>query len=578
MDAGKILINGIFNGAQLLEVPFYQRAYVWKEEQWDRFLEDMEFITRTKKSYFLGSIILKNGKPPATWEQFSARKIVIDGQQRLTTLMIFMKVLCLKKNEKKLFDRDFRLEDDSIALRHGRYDAKAFEQVMAQDKPEPIENANSQIIAAYNYFLQKLHPEVLDRNTIKQYVQFVCIDLVEGEDEQQVFDTINSLGVRLTTAELLKNYFFQRDNEDEYERSWVAVFEKDEEIRSYWEQELEVGRFKRSMIDLFFDAFFQMFLQNRIYPITTEDRLAFMRTDRLSKSYQEFINTYCNGDKQIVLSQLADYATCFFKSFRPDLCDMAIPATAGLERLNIIIFGLKTTTFIPYILFVEKNVTNQDTKNQIYGILESYAMRRMIVRAQNKNYNKLMELLISAQVTDADSLMMYLSKYDASTSYIPDNQELEDGFQNSKLTNLQTRGILYLLESHIRPANSAVVLMGFNNYSLEHMMPKKWRNKWTACPDSEHERIRDSKLLTLGNFAIIPQALNSSIRDSEWSIKLAGKGSSKNGLKECAVGLYTMYDALEKAEWNEFEIARRAEWLYEQAKCTWQLESVLEIR
>ena len=62
MDAGKILINGIFNGSQLLEVPFYQRAYVWKEEQWDRLLEDMEFVTRTKKPYFTSSPLQRKSR------------------------------------------------------------------------------------------------------------------------------------------------------------------------------------------------------------------------------------------------------------------------------------------------------------------------------------------------------------------------------------------------------------------------------------------------------------------------------------------------------------------------------------
>ena len=50
MKAGEILINGIFNGSRLLEIPFYQRAYVWDDDQWDRFLADMEFVTKTKKS------------------------------------------------------------------------------------------------------------------------------------------------------------------------------------------------------------------------------------------------------------------------------------------------------------------------------------------------------------------------------------------------------------------------------------------------------------------------------------------------------------------------------------------------
>ena len=71
MNAGAILISGIFNGSRLLEVPFYQRAYVWREEQWDRFLEDMEFVTNTKRQYFLGSIILKNGESPSMADVFS---------------------------------------------------------------------------------------------------------------------------------------------------------------------------------------------------------------------------------------------------------------------------------------------------------------------------------------------------------------------------------------------------------------------------------------------------------------------------------------------------------------------------
>ena len=133
-----------------------------------------------------------------------------------------------------------------------------------------------------------------------------------------------------------------------------------------------------------------------------------------------------------------------------------------------------------------------------------------------------------------------------------------------------------MLESRIRPANSAVILMGLNNYSLEHMMPKKWRNKWAPCADRNLERVRDNTLLTLGNLAIIPQALNSSIRDSDWATKLAGKGTGKNGLKECAAGLYTMYDALEKKEWNETEIDRRADWLFKQAQNAWELAALPE--
>ncbi len=59
MDAGKRTINDIFNGNRVLEIPFFQRAYVWGENQWERLLEDMELVSTSKKPYFLGSVILK---------------------------------------------------------------------------------------------------------------------------------------------------------------------------------------------------------------------------------------------------------------------------------------------------------------------------------------------------------------------------------------------------------------------------------------------------------------------------------------------------------------------------------------
>lgn len=82
MKAGEVCINDIFNGARLIEVPFYQRAYVWKEEQWERFLTDMEYVSDTQRHYFLGSIILKNGETPNMTDAFSSRKMQHALQKR----------------------------------------------------------------------------------------------------------------------------------------------------------------------------------------------------------------------------------------------------------------------------------------------------------------------------------------------------------------------------------------------------------------------------------------------------------------------------------------------------------------
>ncbi|MFC7284640.1 DUF262 domain-containing protein [Gordonibacter pamelaeae] len=557
----------MFNGSRLLEIPFYQRAYVWGEEQWERFLGDMEFVTASKRPYFLGSIILKQESSGYTWSEVSEVRTVIDGQQRLTTMVIFFKALCAKIDANRLFERDFVLETGEVALRHGKYDRQDFEKVVNATGSEPVEGSSA-IIGAYNYFLKNIDPEKVDRNTIKSNVQFVCIDLTEGEDEQQIFDTINSLGVRLTTAELLKNYFFNRENEQAFKDSWEDVFEPTAEKKSFWDQEVVTGRIKRTLIDLFFDAFLQIMVQDKARCVTAEDKLYYSRTSNLFQSYKDFISRYCDGGKDEVLNAMNAYAAVFESTFDPTCCDRNVPPAPSTERMNVLIFGLKNSTLIPYVLYVRKSVETPDEQAKVFATLESYIVRRMLVRATTKNYNRLFTSLILNEVKDAEALRKALEANDEATTYMPGDAEVRSAFEESCLYNLQSKGVLYLLESAIRPGMSSTALLGFNQYTLEHMMPKKWRNKWGAL-DEEAATRRDRKLLTLGNLAIITHSLNASIRDADWTTKKQGKGY-KDGLALCAAGLATMAGALEKESWGEDDIADRAEWLANKALEVWR--------
>ena len=538
-----------------------------RQEQWERFLGDMEFVTASKRPYFLGSIILKQASFGNTWSEVSEVRTVIDGQQRLTTMVIFFKALCSRIDADRLFERDFVLETGEVALRHGKYDRQDFEKVVSATGREPIEGSSS-IVLAYNYFLKNIDPEKVDRNTIKSNVQFVCIDLTEGEDEQQIFDTINSLGVRLTTAELLKNYFFNRENEQAFKECWEDVFEPTAEKREYWEQEVVTGRIKRTLIDLFFDAFLQILVQDKKRGVTTEDKLFYSRTSNLFQSYKDFIGRYCNGDKDEVLDSMKAYAEVFESTFDPGCCDADIPSAPGVERLNVLIFGLKNSTLIPYVLYVRKNAESSGEESEVFALLESYIVRRTLVQATTKNYNRLFTSLILNEVKDAETLRKALEANEEATTYMPGDDEVRRAFEESCLYNLQSKGVLYLLESAIRPGMSSTALLGFNQYTLEHMMPKKWRNKWGALDDEAATR-RDRKLLTLGNLAIITHSLNASIRDADWTTKKQGKGY-KDGLALCAAGLATMAGALEKESWDEGGIADRAEWLANKALEVWR--------
>ncbi|EKY06024.1 hypothetical protein HMPREF9075_02503 [Capnocytophaga sp. oral taxon 332 str. F0381] len=569
MDAGKRTINDIFNGNRVLEIPFFQRAYVWGQPQWERLLEDMKTISNSNKPYFLGSVILKQ-QETTTGSRIGDKRTVIDGQQRLTTLNVFFKVLCLKINENSTFDRSFKLRDNSNALLHNHNDIQAFNEILALTELKDLEG-ESNITQAYNYFKDNLVPDELNLDSILSNVLFVGIDLSQEEDEQQIFDTINSLGVKLTTAELLKNYFFNRDDIEKYNEYWKEVFEKDEETKNYWDREIIAGRLRRTFIDLFFFAYLQIKIQETDFKVKAEDKDAYAKVEHLFESYKNFIKNYLNNNKEAILSEIKEYALLFKKNFNYEILGEELTQDFGIDRINTIIFGLDTTTLIPYTLYILRNISDETTKNELFGIIETYIMRRMITHSNTKNYNQLFtDKLINNRVLSKQEFLDYIEKRDDKVNFLPTDEELEKGFNTSILINKQSAGILYLIESKIRNEKDSTALLGINKYSLEHLMPKKWRNNWDKLSSKESEINRDRKLLTLGNLTIITQSLNSSIRDSKWEDKLKGK-NKKGGLIEYSGGLKTISQFLEYPEWDEKTIEKRALFLYEKAKQIWKI-------
>ena len=569
MDAHKVLIDQIFSRGRLLEVPFYQRAYVWGEDQWERLLSDMVFISETNKPYFIGSIILKSTETSVS-DIYSDKRIIVDGQQRLTTLMLFFKALYLLKGTPGEFDYDFRIKNVDIALQTGINDEEAFKIVVENSDAKPIENPKkSKIIEAFNYFLKNIEENELSPVSIKKFLQFVCIEIEDNEDEQKIFDTINSLGVRLTTAELLKNYFYKKEDKDVYEKTWKQMFEKDDDTLDYWDKEASSGSNIRNMIEIFFDAYFQQFIENEKYSISTEDKKSYQRGEELFASYKHFIDTYCSKDKSVVLNNLFDYAQKFKETFDPDYLERKTPSSYGIERMNVIMFGLNNTTIVPFVLYIEMNVIDEKEKALMYETLESYLMRRMVTHENTKNYNRQFTQYVRNEINTNDKLKKAIVEADDSTMKTPTDDELLIGFQSSRLPNKQTKGILFLIETAIRSEKSGVGTLGFNSYSLEHLMPKKWRNNWGLL-NEEDSRIRDNKLLTLGNLAIITDKLNSSIKDANWETKKKGKKNS-DGLNSCASGLFTMEEVLKQEQWDEDQIDIRANWLFTKAKDVWKM-------
>ena len=194
-------------------------------------------------------------------------------------------------------------------------------------------------------------------------------------------------------------------------------------------------------------------------------------------------------------------------------------------------------------------------------------MRRMLDRATSKNYSQLFsERLILNNVLSKDGFIAYLQKQDDKANYLPTDLQLENAIKSNVLTNKQAAGVLYLIESSIRDrSRHSTQLLGLNKYSLEHVMPKKWRNHWAKLETQMQAVERGRKLLTLGNLTIITQALNASVRNSAWETKKNG------GLKKYAEGIDTFSEYLSKTEWDETVIDERAAFLLDNALKIWKV-------
>ncbi|AJC89911.1 DUF262 domain-containing protein [Campylobacter subantarcticus] len=173
-------------------VPFFQRPYVWEEEHWEQLLSDLKNSFLEDKEHFLGSIILKRGGV----ENCS---IVIDGQQRLTTFSILIKVLYdfLEQEQRDELElRTYLFYKKEIKINHSKLDKEKYEKVLKDENIDTKEKDG--IFGCFNYFkkaVDKLKQEI----NLSKFTEFiierklwVIVCLNANEDEQKIFDSINS--------------------------------------------------------------------------------------------------------------------------------------------------------------------------------------------------------------------------------------------------------------------------------------------------------------------------------------------------------------------------------------------------
>lgn len=575
MTPGKSKIAELFNGTRVFLIPFYQRSYVWDEKEWERLLTDIIAVGNKTTDYFLGAIILKQVNTGMSMH--GDYKIVIDGQQRLTTLAIFLKVLYLKLGMNQWFERKFVLPDGTAAIQHSHMDKEEFSKIMELQSCDTPLAGKSNIIRAYNFFRERLDPSQINEMRLNNNIQVIDIVIDNNDDEQQIFDTINSLGVDLTTAELLKNHLFTEENLRIYETLWAPAFEADEDCIEFWAQPLLKGRNKQKNIEAFLNAFLQIKVQDCNLRISAEEKVEYSKSSALFYNYKKFIKDYYTGREFDFVRELVEYAKIYYKTLSPEITEHSLTFKAGLDRVNFLIFATDGTTMIPYVMYVIKNVTDEEERNKIFAYLESYIVRRLICRRSTKNYSDLFsENLVNANIQTAEAFINYINEKDSSNALaMPNNTELLRCCKEIEHPNYRGLAILYLMESKMRSSTLLTTqLLKYSAYTLEHLMPQKWMRNWPLTEGGDPD-ARTKKIKTLGNFTMLTQPLNSSISNESWSTKLTGKNN--NGLRVYANGLLTLTGVLDLAIWDEKAIDTRATWLARKAADLWPSQLPSEV-
>lgn len=209
------------------------------------------------------------------------------------------------------------------------------------------------------------------------------------------------------------------------------------------------------------------YLQNAIAfngTVSANDKKTYDHMETLFKSYKDFIKRYCIN-KNDFLEHLIRYAHCFKTIFHVPDDDAYLPREFGIERLNFIIFTCQNTTLIPYVLFIEMNNPDTEDKKRIYGLLESYILRRTVTQSHDKNLNRVFSQLVYSKICTADQLCDYLHSCD-STAFVPDDETVHEHLLHDTITQNTAKEILYLIESKIRPDDMATALLPFKSIPL----------------------------------------------------------------------------------------------------------------
>ena len=236
MQAKETRLQEIIEGTKQYVIPLFQRSYNWQTNNWSVLWKDISELAdmENPRVHFMGSIV---NMPTTSVPHGVAKYLLIDGQQRLTTILIILALIRNKaraEGNSRLADKihntllinQYEDGNDKYKLLPTQMDRKAFIDVVDDGA-----STDSQIRAAYNYFEKQLRDNPIDLDKMLKIItdSFSVVSIVLDADDNPylVFESLNAKGRPLTQADLIKNYFFMRihvDKQEEiYETYWMPM-------------------------------------------------------------------------------------------------------------------------------------------------------------------------------------------------------------------------------------------------------------------------------------------------------------------------------------------------------------------
>jgi hypothetical protein len=586
-------------------VPLFQRPYVWNEnDQWAPLWDDVAgvaqavldapvdvFGAQPVPPHFLGAIVVEGHSAPVG---FIAVKHVIDGQQRLTTLQLLLdaaQIVAARHGDDidSAGLRNLILNTPQVAQQPSEVykvwptdrDQAAFIAAMDDDTAPGTELAGSPIVKAHDFFVTAITawatqagPDTARQRiralgqALSHHLKLVVIELEPGDNAQVIFETLNHRGVDLLAADLVKNLLFQvaaaqgRDLHALYATYWKAL------DSDAWRAKVTQGRLFRPRIDLFLNHWLTMRLRKTV------------PTDRIFAVFRDDVVKAEQPDAEALMAELAADAQVYAAFDK-------LPQASVQGRFHYrVVRAMDNAVVSPFLLWVLRHDDQMERtqRDKALRALESWLVRRALVRASSKDVNNVVLDLLTAlhaagPATAGDTTEAFLAAQTADSRYWPSDDALRDSLREltlyERLTRPRVRMLLEALEDELRgPLGEGTPCP--RNLTVEHVMPQGWREHWGAdIADDELAAARRNRLVhTIGNLTLVSGRLNPSMSNRPWTDAeaadrgLAGKGKRSWLLEHSELKLNAGLVAHEDG-WNEGVITARTDALVDRMVTIW---------